>query len=85
MFSADEARNKKQFATKARQLSFDEALKAIEDEIIDNSSACLSHITMKLPVDRATAKQLKEELKESGYHGIGFYEYLFGYLITCSW
>lgn len=85
MFSADEARNKRQFATKARELSFDEALKAIEDEIIDNSSACLSHITMKLSIDRDTAKQLKKELKEAGYHGIGFYEYPFGYLVICSW
>lgn len=85
MFSAKEAREKQQFATQSRRLSFEEAVKAVEDEIISNVFGGYSDITMTLDIDKTTAKQLKTELKEAGYCGIAFDEYPFGYVVSCCW
>ena len=85
MLTAKEAREKQQFAAESRKLSFDEALKAIEDEIISCAFDDLSHITLTLSINKETAKQLKKALKEAGYRWIDFDEYSFGYVVSCSW
>lgn len=85
MLTAKEAREKQLLAIKSNRIPFDEALAQIENEIITCAAGRQSRVIMALDIDRATAKQLKKELKKAGYRGIAFDEFSFGYIVNCSW